>query len=125
MIKMNIAERLAVYREWQAQGDLPGHAMYFAAYLAPSWSREDPNPNRRHTDRPEGWDDYRNAAAIRELTRGEAPGGPRCDHCECEAGELYPVLGERLCSDCTDVQLDLLVAACRPEIERLLMGATS
>lgn len=37
----------------------------------------------------------------------------QCTGCEAETGELVPWAGERLCWNCTDLQLDLMALACQ------------
>jgi hypothetical protein len=110
---LDINERKTIYRQWRETGDLTGTAMHFAAFTAPGWSREE---HQAGYVAESGYADHQNAAALRELTRGEGdqflPAARICTGCDREVyGDLVPWSGERLCWDCTDLQLDLLAAA--------------
>lgn len=59
------AERAALFSAWLKAGDLQMPALYEIAYVHPAGDRMRPNGL--------GFSGYLNAAAIRQITRGEAP----------------------------------------------------
>ena len=64
-----VTERVVLFTGWIAAGHL-GCSFYSLAAMSPAWSRA--NPKSLGSSGWLGLTDYFNAAAIREITRGEA-----------------------------------------------------